>query len=365
MDEQHHAVVERPSAQRRAGEHALADVELRRLPRNRGYRGRDAHEMIDAEQSLAVVGHQQRSRTRHRHEGRRHQGSAHCSAPEIRATARRGGWYHGRPRRSRSQRDVIQAHRAGRRRRSGGPQMLKEFKEFAMRGNVLDMAVGIVIGAAFGTIVNSLVTDVIMPPVGLALGGVDFTNMFVTLRDGAKAAGPYASLAAAKDAGAVTLNYGLFVNSIVSFLIVAFAIFMVVKGANSLKQQQAEAPAAPPAPTADQKLLAEIRDLLKARVDASGQRVDVERVVAAVRLDAGLVHQPARHETAARHHRHVLLAVHRIGDGAVLNRAVERLLPQHASAHGVERAELVVEIAPEHQVAAGGQHGALPGARPW
>ena len=142
--------------------------------------------------------------------------------------------------------------------------MLKEFKEFAMRGNVLDMAVGIVIGAAFGTIVNSLVTDVIMPPVGLALGGVDFTNMFVTLRDGAKAAGPYASLAAAKDAGAVTLNYGLFVNSIVSFLIVAFAIFMVVKGANSLKQQQAEAPA-PPAPTKDQLLLTEIRDLLKAR----------------------------------------------------------------------------------------------------
>jgi len=142
--------------------------------------------------------------------------------------------------------------------------MLKEFKEFAMRGNVLDMAVGIVIGAAFGTIVNSLVTDVIMPPVGLALGGVDFTNMFVTLRDGAKAAGPYASLAAAKDAGAVTLNYGLFVNSIVSFVIVAFAIFMVVKGANSLKQQQAEAPA-PPAPTKDQLLLTEIRDLLKSR----------------------------------------------------------------------------------------------------
>jgi large conductance mechanosensitive channel len=140
--------------------------------------------------------------------------------------------------------------------------MLKEFKEFAMRGNVLDMAVGIIIGAAFGTIVNSLVNDVIMPPVGLGLGGVDFTNLFVTLRDGAKAAGPYASLAAAKDAGAVTLNYGVFVNSIVSFLIVAFAIFMIVKGANSLKQQQAEAP---PAPTADQRLLTEIRDLLKAR----------------------------------------------------------------------------------------------------
>ena len=143
--------------------------------------------------------------------------------------------------------------------------MLREFKEFAMRGNVLDMAVGIIIGAAFGTIVNSLVNDVIMPPVGLALGGVDFTNMFVTLRDGAKAAGPYASLADAKAAGAVTLNYGLFVNSIVSFLIVAFAIFMVVKGANSLKQQQAEAAAAPPAPTKDQLLLTEIRDLLKSR----------------------------------------------------------------------------------------------------
>jgi len=142
--------------------------------------------------------------------------------------------------------------------------MLKEFKEFAMRGNVLDMAVGIIIGAAFGTIVSSLVNDVIMPPVGLALGGVDFTNMFVTLREGAKAAGPYASLADAKAAGAVTLNYGVFINSIVSFLIVAFAIFMVVKGANSLKQQQAEAPA-PPAPTADQTLLTEIRDLLKAR----------------------------------------------------------------------------------------------------
>ena len=143
--------------------------------------------------------------------------------------------------------------------------MLKEFKEFAMRGNVLDMAVGIIIGAAFGTIVNSLVTDVIMPPVGMAMGGVDFTNMFVTLREGAKAAGPYASLADAKTAGAVTLNYGLFVNSIVSFVIVAFAIFMIVKGANSLKQKQAEAPATPPAPTADQKLLTEIRDILKAR----------------------------------------------------------------------------------------------------
>lgn len=142
--------------------------------------------------------------------------------------------------------------------------MLKEFKEFAMRGNVLDMAVGIIIGAAFGTIVNSLVNDVIMPPIGLALGGMDFTNLFITLRDGAKAAGPYASLGDAKAAGAVTLNYGVFINSIVSFLIIAFAIFMIVKGANSLKKAQAEAPA-PPAPTPEQNLLAEIRDLLKAR----------------------------------------------------------------------------------------------------
>ena len=143
--------------------------------------------------------------------------------------------------------------------------MLREFKEFAMRGNVIDMAVGIIIGAAFGTIVTSLVNDVMMPPVGLALGGVDFSNMFVVLREGTKAAGPYASLADAKAAGAVTLNYGVFFNAIVSFIIVAFAIFMVVKAANTLKQEQAEAPAAPPAPTKDQVLLTEIRDLLKSR----------------------------------------------------------------------------------------------------
>ncbi len=141
--------------------------------------------------------------------------------------------------------------------------MLKEFREFALRGNVLDMAVGIVIGAAFGTIVQSLVNDVLMPPIGLVLGGVDFTNLFVVLRDGAKAAGPYASLTDAKTAGAVTLNYGLFVNAIVSFLIVAFAIFLLVKGANSMKQAEAAAP--PPGPTPDQVLLGEIRDLLKTR----------------------------------------------------------------------------------------------------
>jgi large conductance mechanosensitive channel len=141
--------------------------------------------------------------------------------------------------------------------------MLKEFKEFAMRGNVLDMAVGIIIGAAFGTIVNSLVADVIMPPIGLVLGGVDFTNLFVVLRDGAKAASPYASLADAKTAGAVTLNYGVFVNAVVSFLIVAFAIFIMLKGVNSMKRAEEAAPAPPPGPTPDQVLLGEIRDLLK------------------------------------------------------------------------------------------------------
>ena len=143
--------------------------------------------------------------------------------------------------------------------------MLKEFKEFAMRGNVLDMAVGIIIGAAFGTIVSSLVNDVIMPPVGLALGGVDFTNMFVTLREGAKAAGPYASLADAKAAGAVTLNYGVFINSIISFLIVAFAIFMIVKLINRVRRKEEAKPTAPPPPPRQEVLLEEIRDLLKNR----------------------------------------------------------------------------------------------------
>ncbi|MBM4309228.1 MAG: large conductance mechanosensitive channel protein MscL, partial [Deltaproteobacteria bacterium] len=106
--------------------------------------------------------------------------------------------------------------------------MLKEFKEFAMKGNVLDMAVGIIIGAAFGTIVNSLVQDVIMPPIGLLLGNVDFSNIFVVLKEG-KVAGPYASMAAAKSAGAVTINFGVFVNTIISFLIVAFAVFLLVR----------------------------------------------------------------------------------------------------------------------------------------
>jgi large conductance mechanosensitive channel len=122
--------------------------------------------------------------------------------------------------------------------------MLKEFRDFAMRGNVLDMAVGIIIGAAFGTIVNSLVQDVIMPPIGLLLGHVDFSNIFVVLREG-KIAGPYASVAAAKSAGAVSINFGVFANTIISFLIVAFSVFLLIRTINRMKrQQEAAVPAA-------------------------------------------------------------------------------------------------------------------------
>ena len=119
--------------------------------------------------------------------------------------------------------------------------MLDEFKKFAMRGNVVDMAVGIIIGGAFGTIVKSLVSDVIMPPIGLLLGGVDFSDLFITLKEGTTA-GPYATLAAAQAAGAVTIGYGLFINAVISFLIVAFAVFLLIKVINRM---QAEKPAEP------------------------------------------------------------------------------------------------------------------------
>lgn len=122
--------------------------------------------------------------------------------------------------------------------------MLKEFKKFAMRGNVLDMAVGIIIGAAFGGIVNSLVSDIIMPPIGFTLGNIDFTNFFLVLKEG-KVAGPYASVAAAKAAGAVSINYGVFVNTIVSFLIVAFAMFLLVRTINRLRRQEEAPPSVP------------------------------------------------------------------------------------------------------------------------
>lgn len=121
--------------------------------------------------------------------------------------------------------------------------MLKDFRAFVMRGNVLDLAVGFIMGAAFGTIVTSLVNDVIMPPIGLALGKVDFSNLYLLLAPGTKAAPPYSSLADAKAAGAVTLNYGVFVNSLVSFLIVAFAVFLLVRAASRLQRPD---PAAPP-----------------------------------------------------------------------------------------------------------------------
>lgn len=142
--------------------------------------------------------------------------------------------------------------------------MLKEFKEFAMRGNVVDMAVGIIIGAAFGTIVQSLVNDVIMPPIGLALGNVDFSNLFVILKQGTPA-GPYAALTDAADAGAVTINYGAFINTVISFLIIAIAVYILVRGINSMKRKEEAAPEAPPEPSNEEKILTEIRDILRSK----------------------------------------------------------------------------------------------------
>jgi len=123
--------------------------------------------------------------------------------------------------------------------------MFKEFKEFAMRGNVIDMAVGIVIGAAFGTIVKSLVSDIIMPPIGLLLGKVDFSNLFAVLKQGGTVAGPYTSLVDAQAAGAVTINYGVFIDTVISFIVIAFAIFMVIRGMNNLKKKEEAPPAEP------------------------------------------------------------------------------------------------------------------------
>lgn len=138
--------------------------------------------------------------------------------------------------------------------------MLKEFKEFALKGNFVDMAVGIVIGAAFSTIVKSFVDDIIMPVVGVLTGGVDFSNMFAVIKGGEGMT--FATLDAAKEAGAVTINYGLFINAMVTFVIVAFALFMVIKGMNAAKKAEEEAPAAPAEPSDEAKLLAEIRDAL-------------------------------------------------------------------------------------------------------
>jgi large conductance mechanosensitive channel len=142
--------------------------------------------------------------------------------------------------------------------------MLKEFREFAMRGNVVDLAVGVIIGAAFGKIVDSLVKDVIMPPIGVLLGRVDFSNLFLVLKNGAQA-GPYASVDAATKAGAVTLNYGVFLNAVIAFVIVAWAVFLLIKLMNRLKREETAAPAAPAEPPEEVKLLREIRDNLKSR----------------------------------------------------------------------------------------------------
>lgn len=136
--------------------------------------------------------------------------------------------------------------------------MLKEFREFAMRGNVVDLAVGIIIGGAFGKITTSLVNDVIMPPIGLLLGKMDFSSLFINL-----SGGDYANLAAAQAANAPVIRYGLFINTLLDFIIVAFAIFLLVRAINRLKK--AEPAPAPPGPSAEEKLLGEIRDLLKAR----------------------------------------------------------------------------------------------------
>jgi len=139
-------------------------------------------------------------------------------------------------------------------------RMIQEFKQFALKGNVMDMAIGIIIGGAFGKIVSSLVTDVLMPPIGKLMGGVDFSNLFLALDPGK---GPFKTLAEAKTAGVATINYGLFINTVIDFIIVAFAIFLMIKGLNAMHNKEAAKSVPPAEPTADVKLLTEIRDLLK------------------------------------------------------------------------------------------------------
>jgi len=141
--------------------------------------------------------------------------------------------------------------------------MFKEFKDFALRGSVVDLAIGVIIGAAFGAIVSSLVDDVFMPVIGLILSGIDFSNLFIVLNN--PSGNPVPSVTFAKDNGIATLNYGLFINAVVKFTIVAFVLFLVVKGINRLRKQEAAAPTAPPAPTKEEVLLTEIRDALRAR----------------------------------------------------------------------------------------------------
>ena len=139
--------------------------------------------------------------------------------------------------------------------------MLKEFREFALKGNMMDLAIGIVIGAAFGAIISSLVKDILMPPIGMLAGKIDFKDMMMVLKEGTPV-GPYATVDAAQKAGAVTLNYGLFLNTLINFVIVAMALFFVVKSINRLKRKQLEEPAVAPKPSNEEILLGEIRDLI-------------------------------------------------------------------------------------------------------
>ncbi len=141
--------------------------------------------------------------------------------------------------------------------------VMKEFRDFALKGNVVDLAIGVIIGAAFGAIVSSIVDDLFMPLIGLVLAGLDFSNLFIVLNNPGNV--PVPSVAAAQAAGVPTLNYGLFINAVVKFTIIAFVLFLVVKAINRLRRQEAAAPAAPPAPTTEEKLLAEIRDAIKAQ----------------------------------------------------------------------------------------------------
>jgi large conductance mechanosensitive channel len=150
--------------------------------------------------------------------------------------------------------------------------MLKEFKEFALRGNVVDMAVGIVIGAAFSTIVRSLVDDIVMPPMGVVTGGVDFSNMFIALNGE-----HYDSLAQARQAGAATINFGVFINNVITFLIVAFVLFMVIKGMNQLRRKQEEEPDKEPPPSQEVQLLQQIRDALVAGGSGRPRSPDARR----------------------------------------------------------------------------------------
>ncbi|MDB5540110.1 MAG: mscL [Devosia sp.] len=141
--------------------------------------------------------------------------------------------------------------------------MFREFRDFALKGNVIDLAIGVIIGAAFGAIVSSIVDDVFMPLIGVVLRGIDFSNLFIVLNNPGNV--PVPTVAAAKAAGVATLNYGLFINAVVKFAIIAFVLFLVVKAINRFRREEAAAPAAPPAPTTEEKLLTEIRDAIKAQ----------------------------------------------------------------------------------------------------